>query len=181
MHGELGGPDAGHRRRAAAARCADSSPCVTRARACSTETGEQRHEGLWFIAHEAAHFWLGQTVGYEYARDAWITEGGAELLAFRAVAEVDPEYDPRIPLNRAIEDCIGLTRRPRRGERAASAANSAPTTPAARCSRWWPKPRPARSFYKFARRLVDTNRADGVVSRAEWLAALDAGHAQARL
>jgi len=37
------------------------------------ETPDQRHVGLWFIAHEAAHFWLGQTVGYEYARDAWIT------------------------------------------------------------------------------------------------------------
>ena len=75
------------------------------------ETDEERHVGLWFIAHEAAHFWLGQTVGYEYARDSWITEGGAELLAFRAVAEADPEYDPRIPLNRAINECIRLTER----------------------------------------------------------------------
>jgi hypothetical protein len=31
-----------------------------------------------------------------------------------------------------------------------------------------------RSFYKFLRRLIDDNRADGVVTRAEWLAALDA-------
>ena len=31
-----------------------------------------------------------------------------------------------------------------------------------------------RSFYKFARQLVDANRADGIVSRAEWLAAFDA-------
>ena len=66
---------------------------------------------MWFVAHEAAHFWLGQTVSYQYARDAWITEGGADLLAIRAVAEADPAYDPRVELNRAIEDCISLTRR----------------------------------------------------------------------
>jgi hypothetical protein len=30
-----------------------------------------------------------------------------------------------------------------------------------------------QSFYKFARRLIDANRADGVVSRADWLATLD--------
>ena len=59
------------------------------------ETRAQRDQGLWFIAHEAAHFWLGQTVSYEYARDSWITEGGADLLAVRAVAETDPDYDPR--------------------------------------------------------------------------------------
>ena len=28
------------------------------------------------------------------------------------------------------------------------------------------------SFYRFARQLVDANRADGVISRTEWLAAL---------
>ncbi|MGS7457557.1 hypothetical protein ACT3J6_23865, partial [Mycobacterium tuberculosis] len=27
----------------------------------------------WFIGHESAHFWLGHTVRYEYARDMWIT------------------------------------------------------------------------------------------------------------
>ena len=137
------------------------------------ETDEQRHVGLWFIAHEAAHFWLGQTVGYEYARDAWITEGGAELLAFRAVAEIEPEYDPRVPLNRAIEECIGLTenrgvaRAGERGERRAFYSCGAVFALVAEAGS-------GRSFYKFARRLVDTNRADGVVSRAEWLAALDA-------
>ncbi len=137
------------------------------------ETGDQRHVGLWFIAHEAAHFWLGQTVAYEYARDAWITEGGAELLAFRAVAEVDPEYDPRVPLNRAIEECIGFTenrgvaRAGERGERRAYYACGAVFALVAEAGS-------GRSYYKFARRLVDTNRADGVVSRAEWLAALDA-------
>jgi hypothetical protein len=76
-----------------------------------TENAEQRHQGLWFIAHEAAHFWVGQTAGYEYARDAWITEGGADLLAIRAVAEIEPTYDPRVALNESIADCARLTKR----------------------------------------------------------------------
>jgi hypothetical protein len=137
------------------------------------ETVEERHVGLWFIAHEAAHFWLGQTVGYEYARDSWITEGGAELLAFRAVAEADPEYDPRIPLNRAIDDCIRLTERRgvesagERGERRTYYACGAVFALLAEAAS-------GRSFYKFARQLVDTHRTDGIVSRAEWLAAFNA-------
>jgi hypothetical protein len=137
-----------------------------------TETVEERHVGLWFIAHEAAHFWLGQTIGYEYARDSWITEGGAELLAFRAVAEADPDYDPRIPLNRAIEDCIRLTERHgvesagERGERRAYYACGAVFALVAEAAS-------GRSFYKFARQLIDTNRADGIVSRVEWLTALN--------
>ena len=35
----------------------------------------------WFIGHEGAHFWLGQTVRYAFADEAWITEGGADLMA----------------------------------------------------------------------------------------------------
>ena len=137
------------------------------------ETTAQRQQGLWFIAHEAAHFWLGQTVAYEYARDAWITEGGADLLAVRAVAEIDPEYDPKAELNRAIADCIKLTKRHGvasardRGEHRAYYACGAVFGLVAEAGS-------GRSFYNFLRRLIDDNRADGVVTRAEWLAALDA-------
>ena len=137
------------------------------------ESDAQRHQGLWFIAHEAAHFWLGQTVGYEYARDAWITEGGAELLAFRAVADADPHFDARPDLNRAIADCIELSRergvadaRDRGEQRAYYACGTVFGLVAEAGS--------GRSFYKFVRQLVDQNREDGVVTRAEWLAALDA-------
>lgn len=136
------------------------------------ETPEERHVGLWFIAHEAAHFWLGQTVGYEYARDSWITEGGAELLAVRAVAEADPEYDPRIPLNRAIDECIRLTegrgveKAGERGDRRAFYACGAVFALVAEAGS-------GRSFYKFVRQLIDANRADGIVSRADWLATLN--------
>ncbi|MBC8025807.1 MAG: hypothetical protein H7Y89_07440 [Steroidobacteraceae bacterium] len=137
-----------------------------------TETAEQRHQGLWFIAHEAAHFWVGQTAGYEYARDAWITEGGADLLAVRAVAEIEPAYDPRIALNEAIADCARLTKRhgiessrDRNEHRAYYACGAVFGLVAEAGS--------GRSFYKFARKLLDENRADGIITRAEWLAALD--------
>jgi len=137
------------------------------------ETPRERQQGLWFIAHEAAHFWLGQTVSYEYARDTWITEGGAELLSLRAVAELDPTFDPRVELNQSIADCIKHTHRHgiegarERGEQRAYYACGAVFALVAEAGS-------GRSFYKFARQLIDANRADGVVSRADWLAALDA-------
>jgi hypothetical protein len=136
------------------------------------ETAAQRQQGLWFIAHEAAHFWLGQTVSYEYAREAWITEGGADLLAVRAVAEIDPGYDPRAELDRAIADCVKLTKRHgvasarERGEHRAYYACGAVFGLVAEAGS-------GRSFYKFLRQLIDDNRADGMVTRADWLAALD--------
>jgi hypothetical protein len=136
------------------------------------ETPAQRQQGLWFIAHEAAHFWLGQTVSYEYAREAWITEGGADLLAVRAVAEIDPQYDPKIELNRSIADCVRLTRRHGvasardRGEHRAYYACGAVFGLVAEAGS-------GRSFYKFVRQLIDDNRADGMVTRADWLSAVD--------
>jgi len=136
------------------------------------ESADQRAQGLWFIAHEAAHFWLGQIVSYQYARDAWITEGGADLLAIRSVAEADPTYDPRIELDHAIEDCIALTHRhgvesarERNEHRAYYACGTVFGLVAEAGS--------GRSFYKFVRGLVDANRAVGIVTRAAWLAALD--------
>ncbi len=136
------------------------------------ETPEQRGEGLWFIAHEAAHFWLGQTIGYEYARDAWITEGGADLLAFRIVAAIDPQYDWRSEMNRSIADCARFARRgvaqarERNEHRAYYACGTVFGLVAEAASQ--------RSFFRFIRGLIDANRADGIVTRAEWLGALDA-------
>lgn len=64
----------------------------------------------WFFGHEAAHFWLGsQGLRYEVARDAWITEGGADVMAVRALAALDPAYDAREEFQREIDDCIDLT------------------------------------------------------------------------
>ena len=56
----------------------------------------------------------------------------------------------------------------------ASGTSIAPTTPAARVFGLVAEAGSGRSFYKFVRALVDANRADGIVTRDEWLAALDA-------
>jgi hypothetical protein len=138
----------------------------------TTETPERRAEDLWFVAHEAAHFWLGQTVGYEFARDAWITEGGADLLAIRVIAELDLPFDWRGQVNQSIKDCVGFTQRKsvegareRNEHRAYYACGLVFGLVAEGASR--------KPFHAFVRKLVDDNRADGVVSRADWLAALE--------
>ncbi len=136
------------------------------------ETPAQRAEGLWFVAHEAAHFWLGQTVGYDYAREAWITEGGADLLAVRAIAALDPAYDWRAELDRAIGDCVELSRR--RGIAEARERNQHRAYYA--CGVVFGLVAEAASgapFHAYVRRLVDENRADRIVSRADWFTTLD--------
>jgi aminopeptidase N len=75
-----------------------------------SESPALRNQARWFIAHEAAHFWLGQAVSYEFSRDAWITEGGADLLAVRTVAALDPSYDARKALQGSVDECIKLTK-----------------------------------------------------------------------
>lgn len=136
------------------------------------ENDRTRGFGLWFIAHEAAHFWLGNAVTYQFARDAWITEGGADLLAFRTVAAVDPRYDWRAAIDESIADCIrlatgrGVASAETRGEQRAYYACGAVFALVAEASS-------RRPFTHFVRSLLDANRADRVVSRAEWLATLD--------
>jgi hypothetical protein len=131
-----------------------------------------RREGLWFIAHEGAHFWLGQAITYQYSRDAWITEGGADLLAMRAAAAVDPGYDSRAALQAAVSDCAALTAG--RGVAAAEQRNEHRAYYA--CGVVFGLVAEAashRPFDRFVRALVDANRHDKVVTREEWLAALD--------
>lgn len=136
------------------------------------ENAGLRDHALWFIAHEAAHFWLGDAVVYEYSRDSWITEGGADLLAFRTVAAVSPGYDWRGELQKATDDCValsngrGVASAEERGEqRAYYACGVVFALVAEAASR--------RPFGKFVRRLVNDNRRDRVLTRGEWLAALD--------
>ncbi|WP_265587205.1 hypothetical protein [Sphingomicrobium arenosum] len=49
-----------------------------------------------FIAHEAAHFWLGNLVDYGPPGEAWTMEGGADLMALRAAQAVDPAMAARL-------------------------------------------------------------------------------------
>lgn len=124
-----------------------------------------------FVAHEAAHFWLGNTVRYGPIADMWITEGGANLLAQRLIAAVDPDYDPRSKLADMVRACAGLAARP-----VASAAERGENDAFYMCGATFGlavEAATGRPFQDFVRRLIDANRADGMLTRAEWLDALD--------
>lgn len=131
-----------------------------------------RNQARWFIAHESAHFWLGQAVSYEFSRDAWITEGGADLLAVRAVAAIDPSYDARAELQRALDDCLKLSA----GRGVASAQERSEHRAYYACGAIFgliAESASKKTFAHWVRPLIDANRADGILSRGEWLAALD--------
>jgi hypothetical protein len=138
-------------------------------------TAEMETVSRWFIAHESAHFWLGQTVRYEFARDAWITEGGADLMAVRALKELDPAYDDRKALQEEVDDCVtlsqgrGVAGAAERGEHRAYYACGAVFAMTAEGAQ---KRRDGGDWFGFLRPLLDANRRDGVLSRDEWLNAL---------
>jgi hypothetical protein len=132
---------------------------------------EQR--ARWFIAHEGAHFWLGETVRHEFGRDAWISEGGADLLAMRAIAEANPAHRANEQLASAYEDCVRLSA----GKPLAGAAERNENRAYYACGALFgliaeavSKRSSGGDFFTFWRGLIDANRADGIVTRDEWLA-----------
>ena len=136
------------------------------------ENARVRGSGLWFVAHESAHFWLGQAVHYDIARQSWITEGGADLMAIRTVPQVDPAYDWRGELQKEVDDCAALSldrgvasALERNEYRAYYACGAVFALVAETASR--------RPFIDFVRRLIQLNRVDRTVTRAEWIALLD--------
>lgn len=135
---------------------------------------EMRDHARWFIGHESAHFWLGQTVGYAVSRDAWITEGGADLMAVRALSVLYPAYNARGELQQEVDDCTRLAVQPvssanRRGEHRAYYACGAVFAMAAEAAQ---KRATGGDWFDFVKGLIDANREDGKVEREEWLAAL---------
>ncbi|WP_051257105.1 hypothetical protein [Brevundimonas aveniformis] len=125
----------------------------------------------WFIGHESAHFWLGQTVRYERTRDSWITEGGADLMAIRALEALDPAFVSRDDLQGEVDDCSGLAVLPvseagRRGEHRAYYACGAVFALAAEAVQ---RRATGGDWFDFLRPLIDANREDGVLTRQEWL------------
>ena len=137
----------------------------------------------WFVGHESAHFWLGQTVRYERARDAWITEGGADLMAIRALEAIDPDYDARAELQREVDDCVRLAVAPvteaaGRGEHRANYACGAVFALVAEAAQ---RRATGGDWFDFLRPLIDASREDGVLTRDEWLDALDAVSGDATL
>lgn len=130
----------------------------------------------WFIGHEAAHFWLGSNdLKYEFAREAWITEGGADLMAVRAIQSIDPSYDARAELQTEVDDCVRLAA----GKPVATAGERGDNRAYYACGAVWSlvfeAARKARDGGDFFDVLKDFQRGegrDGVLNREEWLAAL---------
>ncbi len=143
--------------------------------ALSNNSDRALDNARWFIAHESAHFWLGQTVGYEKRGDMWMTEGGADLMAVRAVASINPDFDVRGELQRELDDCIKLTKdRPlgdadQRNEYHAFYACGAIFGLVAEAAAG----KKGGDFFTFWRSLIAANRKDGIVSSDEWLGELD--------
>ena len=139
-------------------------------------SAEGESQNRWFISHESAHFWLGQTVRYERSRDAWITEGGADLMAIRATGALDPTYDMAVPEREAADDCGRLAVRPvetaaSRGEHRAYYACGAVFALVAEAAQMRAA---GGDWFDFLKPLIDENREDGVLTRDEWLDRLDA-------
>lgn len=137
---------------------------------------ELRDQARWFIGHEGAHFWLGQVVRYETRKDAWITEGGADLMAIRALQALDPAYGARQELQKEVDDCVTLADEPvstahERGELRAYYACGAVF---AMVAEGLQKQRTGGDWFDVLRPLIDANRADEVLTREEWLASLSA-------
>jgi hypothetical protein len=139
----------------------------------AAENADLRNGARWFAAHEGAHFWLGQAVHYSSPRESWITEGGADLLAYRAVAAADPGFDVRAQLQSALEQCIDFSRKggiasanERGDHKAYYYCGTIFGLVAERAS--------GGDFGVFVRGLIDSNLEDHEVTRAEWLAALEA-------
>lgn len=130
----------------------------------------------WFIGHESAHFWLGsKALKYAFARDAWITEGGADLMAVRAIQSIDPTYDARTELQLEVDDCVRLAT----GKPVATAGERGDNRTFYACGAVWgmafEAARKARTGGDFFDVIADFQRdegADGVLTREEWLAAL---------
>lgn len=126
----------------------------------------------WFIAHEVAHFWLGQTVRYERQNDMWITEGGADLAALRALEAIDPEWDgSRAFLQAALDDCAARSSYPldtaaQRGDfRVYYACGTVFTLAMEHATGLgWPA---------LLAEMIAATREAGVLTRADWLARFD--------
>ncbi|MDJ0642905.1 MAG: M1 family aminopeptidase [Erythrobacter sp.] len=127
---------------------------------------------LWFIAHEAAHFWLGETVRYDDRDRMWITEGGADLMAMRATERLFEGFSAEPMIEQAKAAC------------AAALAEAGVESP-----QWRTAVRPyydcgslfalaveaageprGEDFFDFVAELISSEN-DGVVDKEDWLAA----------
>ncbi|MBA4763374.1 hypothetical protein [Sphingomonas sp.] len=127
----------------------------------------------WFIGHEGAHFWMGQTVRTARRSAAWMTEGAADVMAVRALAHFYPDYDARGRLQKSIDDCIAINgSKPLSGafERGAHRANYACGAVLMMAAEGAARKRdPRADLFTWLRTLIDPNRKAGVVTPDHWL------------
>ncbi len=126
----------------------------------------------WFIAHEMAHFWLGsEGIGYSAPADAWITEGGAEMMAFTLLAASEHEYAIG-ELQRAVDDCVKFGTKPiaRAADRHESRAFYACGTVFALAASSVARRQGGNDFYDFIRPLLTRHQSDRHLGGNEWLA-----------
>ncbi len=126
----------------------------------------------WFIAHEVAHFWLGQTVRYAYQRDMWITEGGADLAALRALEALDPDWQgSNAFLQSALNDCLSRVSAP-----IDTAAGRGDFRVYYACGTIFShslEHATGRSWLDLLAGMIAATRDAGVLTRADWLSVLD--------
>jgi hypothetical protein len=137
------------------------------------EAAERR--ARWFIAHEMAHFWLGTSgVAYRTPSDAWITEGGAEMMAFTFLAGIDHDY-AHAELQRAVDDCSKLAAKPvgTASTRHESRALYACGAVFALAGTGAVKKDGGQDFFDFIRPLLQAHQVDRTLGGAEWLSRLE--------
>lgn len=125
----------------------------------------------WFIAHEMAHFWLGTSgIAYRKPSEAWITEGGAEMMAFTMLAATDHDY-ALAELQRAIQDCIKFATKPvaDAGDRHESRAFYACGATFALAAASAQKRTGRGDYFDFIRPLMEEHRFDQLLGSADWL------------
>lgn len=125
----------------------------------------------WFIAHEMAHFWLGTSgIAYRKPSEAWITEGGADMMAFTLLAATDRDY-ALAELQRAVQDCIATASKPIAGaaERHEGRAFYACGATFALAAASAERRRGGGDYFDFIRPLMAAHRSDRLIGRADWL------------
>jgi hypothetical protein len=131
----------------------------------------------WFLGHESAHFWLGQTIRHSRTAEGWMMEGGSDLLAVRALQQLDPGYDAPGQLQRELDECLRLngagkplaTAQERSEHRAHYSCGAMLMLAAEGVAK-----RGGDDFFAFVRGLIALRRANGTITSGDWLARFEA-------
>ncbi len=139
----------------------------------------------WFTAHEIAHLWLGQTLRPADSRGAWMTEGGADLLAVRAAQQLSSDFDARARLQLSLDDCADslVPHQPPFGgaDSTSHRAYDCGAVLLLAAEGALKRTAPDADALDFWRDLLERRRADRVVSEADWLDAFQRAGAGSEL